>query len=87
VTATALRRQGAIPEIIRPKGALVKDRLQFDIVCPNTHNKAVTFSQEEFEETLESGALVFLCNTCNSAWSPSKEEIAKFRKQFSKIAP
>ena len=68
------------------KGALVKDRLEFDIVCPNTHNKAVTFSQEEFEETLESGALVFLCNTCNTTWSLSQEEIAKIRKQFAKMS-
>ena len=61
-------------------------RLEFDIVCPNNHNKAVTFSQEEFEETLKSGALVFHCNTCDTNWSPSKEEIDKFRKQFAKIS-
>ena len=64
----------------------MKDRLEFDIVCPNNHNKAVTFSQEEFEETLKSGALVFHCNTCDTNWSPSKEEIAEFRKQFAKIS-
>ena len=59
-------------------------RLEFDIVCPNNHNQAVKFSQEEFEETLKSGGLVFHCNTCDTNWSPSKEEIAKFRKQFAK---
>ena len=64
----------------------MNDRLEFDIVCPNNHNKAVTFSQEGFEETLKSGALVFHCNTCDTNWSPSKEEIAKFRKQFAKIS-
>ena len=62
----------------------MSDRLDFDIVCPNNHNKAVTFSQDEFEDTLKSGALVFHCNTCDSDWCPSKEEIAKFRKRFAK---
>ena len=62
----------------------MNNRLEFDVVCPNNHNKAVTFSQKEFEDTLKSGALVFHCNTCDANWSPSKEEIAKFRKQFEK---
>jgi hypothetical protein len=62
----------------------VNDRLEFDVVCPNNHNKAIRFSQAEFEDTLKSGALVFHCNTCDTNWSPSKEEIAKFRKQFEK---
>ena len=62
----------------------MSDRLKFDVVCPNNHNKAITFSQDEFENTLTSGALVFHCNTCDANWSPSKEEIAKFRKQFAK---
>ena len=56
----------------------------FDIVCPNNHNQTVTFSQKEFEEALKSGALVFHCNTCDTDRPPSGEEIAKFRKQFSK---
>ena len=62
----------------------MNNRLEFDVVCPNNHNKAVTFSQEEFEDTLKSGALVFHCNTCDTNWSLSKEEIAKCRKQFAK---
>ena len=62
----------------------MNNRLDFDVVCPNNHNKAVTFSQKEFEDTLKSGALVFHCNTCGANWSPSKEEIAKFRKHFTK---
>ena len=37
----------------------MNNQLEFDIVCPNNHNKAVIFRQEEFEETLKSGALVF----------------------------
>jgi hypothetical protein len=64
----------------------VSDRLEFDIVCPNNHNQTVEFSQEEFEEALKSGALVFHCNTCKTDWPPSSEEIADLRKQFSKNA-
>jgi hypothetical protein len=62
----------------------VNDRLDFDIVCPNNHNQTVKFSQQEFEAALKSGALVFHCNTCNTDRPPSSEEIARFRKQFSK---
>lgn len=62
----------------------MSDRLDFEIVCPNNHNQTVTFSKEEFDDTLKSGALVFHCNTCDTNWSPSSEDIAKFRKQLSK---
>jgi hypothetical protein len=62
----------------------MSDRLDFDTVCPNNHNLTVTFGKEEFEKDLKSGALVFHCNTCNANWPPSSEEIAGFRKQFSK---
>jgi hypothetical protein len=61
----------------------MSDRMEFEIVCPNDHNQTVTFSQKEFEEGLKSGALVFHCNTCDTSWPPTSEEIAKFRKQFS----
>ncbi len=60
------------------------DRLDFDVVCPNNHSQTVTFSEEEFEEVLKSGAMVFHCNTCDTDWNPSSKESAKFRKQFSK---
>ena len=62
----------------------MNDRLEFDFVCPNNHNKAITFSKEEFEDTLKSGGLVLHCNTCDTNWSPSSEEITKIRKQFAK---
>jgi hypothetical protein len=62
----------------------MSDRLDFDIDCPNNHNQTVTFSQEEFEDTLKSGALIFHCNTCDTDWPPTSEEITKFRKQFAK---
>lgn len=64
----------------------MNDQLEFDIVCPNNHNKAVTFSQREFEETLKAGGLVFHCNTCDTNWSPTKEELASIRKQLAKIS-
>jgi len=62
----------------------MSDRIEFEIDCPNDHNQTVKFSQEEFEEALKSGALVFHCNTCDTDWPPTREEIAKLRKQFSK---
>jgi hypothetical protein len=62
----------------------MNDRLEFEIVCPNNHNQTVTFSQKEFEEVLKSDMLVFHCNTCDTDWPPSSEEIAAFRKDFSK---
>jgi hypothetical protein len=62
----------------------MSDRIKFEIDCPNDHNQTVTFSQEEFEAALKSGALMFHCNTCDTDWPPSTEEIAQLRKQFSK---
>ena len=62
----------------------MNDRIDFEIVCPNDHGQTVTFSEEEVEEALKSSALVFHCNTCDTTWPPSHEDIAQFRKQFSK---
>jgi hypothetical protein len=62
----------------------MSDRMDFEIVCPNDHDQTVTFSKEEFDEELKSGALVFHCNTCGADWPPSHEDIAKIRKQLSK---
>ena len=64
---------------------LMNDRIDFEIVCPNDHNQTVTFSQKEFEADLKSGALVFHCNTCDANWPPSREDIVKIRKEFSKL--
>ena len=55
---------------------------ELDTVCPNNHNLTVTFTREEFEAALKSGDLVLHCNTCDTSWPPSKEEIAKIREQF-----
>ena len=57
-------------------------RMDFEIVCPNDHDQTVTFSRDEFETKLKSGALIFHCNTCDTDWPPTHEEIASFRKQF-----
>lgn len=62
----------------------MNDRLEFETVCPNNHNQTITLSQEEFEAALKSDMLVFHCNTCDTDWTPSGEEIAKFRKQLSR---
>lgn len=62
----------------------MNDRLEFEIDCPNNHNQTVTFTREEFEAALKADKLVFHCNTCDTNWTPSAEEIAKLRKQFSK---
>jgi hypothetical protein len=62
----------------------MNDRMDFDIVCPNGHDQTVKFGREEFEAELKSGALVFHCNTCDSDWPPSHEDIATIRKELSK---
>lgn len=56
--------------------------VDFEIVCPNNHNQTVSFTREEFEKKLQSGALVFHCNTCDTNWPPSSGDIAKFRKNL-----
>ena len=60
------------------------ERLDFEIECPNNHDQTVSFTREEFEADLKSGALVFHCNTCDANWPPTTAEIAKFRRGFSK---
>jgi len=62
----------------------VAERLDFEIECPNNHDQTVSFTREEFEADLKSGALVFHCNTCDANWPPTTAEIAKFRREFSK---
>jgi hypothetical protein len=62
----------------------MQERLSFEIVCPNNHEQTVSFTADEFEKALKSGALVFHCNTCEANWPPSSDEIAKFRKDLEK---
>ena len=62
----------------------MSDRMDFEIVCPNDHDQTVTYSREEFEDVLKSDTLVFHCNTCDTNWSPTHQEIAQIRKGLSK---
>ena len=63
----------------------MQERVKFEIACPNNHNQTVSFTEQEFEETLKSGDMVFHCNTCDTDWSPTKQDIAKFRREFEKL--
>jgi len=60
-------------------------RIDIEIVCPNNHNQTVGFTREEFEDAVKSDGLVFHCNTCDTNWTPSSEQIAELRKRFSKV--
>ena len=62
----------------------MSDQIDFEILCPNDHDQTVTFNQDEFEAELKSGTLLFHCNTCDTDWPPSHEDIARFRKTFEK---
>jgi DNA-directed RNA polymerase subunit M/transcription elongation factor TFIIS len=57
-------------------------RVKLETVCPNNHNQTLTFTQEQFESALQSDDLMFHCNTCDTDWPPSSEEITKVRKEF-----
>jgi hypothetical protein len=65
-------------------GGSMSERVELATVCPNNHNQTIAFTREEFERALKSDTLVFHCNTCDTDWDPSSEEIAKLRKHFSK---
>jgi hypothetical protein len=62
----------------------MSDRIEFEIVCPNNHEQTIAFSPKEFETELKSGRLVFHCNTCETNWPPSHQDIAKIRREFAK---
>jgi hypothetical protein len=62
----------------------VSERTHVEVVCPNNHNQTIKYSEPEFEGILTSGTLIFHCNTCDTDWSPSGNEIAMIRKQFKK---
>jgi hypothetical protein len=64
----------------------MSERLDFDLVCPNNHNQTVNFTLEEFADKLKADAMVFHCNTCDTTWTPTAEEIGKMRKEFAKEA-
>jgi hypothetical protein len=61
-------------------------RLDFEIACPNNHNQTVSFTEQEFEDWLKSGNMVFHCNTCDVDWPPSAQDIDKFRRELAKVS-
>lgn len=62
----------------------MKGRAILETVCPNNHNLTVHLTEEEFESALKSDTFVLHCNTCDTNWPPSREDIDKIRKQFAK---
>ena len=60
--------------------------IEYDVECPNGHNVAVKYSQEEFEEGLAAGDLEFVCHTCDTHWTPTHAEIEDARKRFAETA-
>ena len=58
------------------------DQYKFEIVCPNNHNQTVEFSEQGFNDAQKAGGVLFHCNTCDTNWPPSHEDLVKFRKQF-----
>ncbi len=61
----------------------MSDRIKLDTVCPNNHNQTIALSRQEFESAIQSDTLVFHCNTCDTDWPPSADEIAEIRDKFS----
>lgn len=57
--------------------------MNFEIVCPNNHNQTVTFTQGEFDAAVKSG-LEFHCNTCDTNWTPTLDQISEIHKEFDK---
>jgi hypothetical protein len=53
-----------------------------ETTCPNNHNQTISLTREEFEIKLKADSLVFHCNTCDTNWSPTTEEIGKLRSAF-----
>ena len=60
----------------------MRQRVQLETTCPNNHNIAISLNRDEFEAALKSDTLVFHCNTCDTDWPPSSEEIGKLRSAF-----
>jgi len=57
--------------------------MNFEIVCPNNHNQTVSFTREGFDDAVKAG-LEFHCNTCDTNWTPTQDQIAAMRKEFDK---
>lgn len=66
---------------------MMSDHAELDTVCPNNHDLSVSISREDFEAALKSDSFVLHCNTCDTNWPPSQEDLADLRKQFAKLEP
>jgi hypothetical protein len=64
----------------------MSDRVDFEIVCPNDHNQTVTFSRDEFDAKLKSGALVFHCNTCDSSLNNRRRSLVEVRTGQARVS-
>ena len=65
------------------------DRMPFLSICCTCsfcRQHSVYCYKESFEQALKSGSLEFHCNTCDTNWPPTHEEIAHFRREFAKHA-
>ncbi len=60
-------------------------RVELNTVCPNNHNLTVDLTADEFSARLRTGTLEFHCNTCDTNWPPSREEIRKIREAFGEV--
>ena len=58
------------------------DTANLETTCPNNHNQTINLTREQFEKKLAADSLVFHCNTCDTNWTPTKEEIEKLRSAF-----
>ena len=56
--------------------------VDLETVCPNGHNVGIELTREEFEAGRKTDTLVFHCNTCDTDWTPTKDEMAKLVKVF-----
>lgn len=60
----------------------MSNRAKLDTVCPNNHNLTLSWTRDEFEAALKTDSLVLHCNTCDTNWPPSSEDIESIKKQL-----
>jgi hypothetical protein len=63
----------------------MSERVNFEILCPNDHDQTVTFSREEFEAELKSGALVFHSIHATRTGRPPTKTLPKFASSCRRI--
>jgi hypothetical protein len=56
--------------------------VSFEVTCPNNHDQTVSFTRNSFESALKAGDPLFHCNTCDTDWNPSHEQIADMRGEL-----